>query len=139
VPDEKYNRPQDLQRSRPAGLERFHKCCSDVPLVLWTAVFLIFAFVSAPSQGFFIPAPSPKPGQKSKILAAHRYIISVNALGFGRFDILFPKQGEAADLAPNYIPGSGRLVLQSFCAGTRDQQNVGIRLRFSGNLERGIE
>jgi hypothetical protein len=28
----------------------------------------------------FKPAPSPKPRQKSKILAAHRYIISVNAL-----------------------------------------------------------
>jgi hypothetical protein len=30
--------------------------------------------------GFFKPAPSPKPRQKSKILAAHRYIFSVNAL-----------------------------------------------------------
>ena len=31
--------------------------------------------------GFFKPAPSPKPRQKPKILAAHRYIFSVNALG----------------------------------------------------------
>jgi hypothetical protein len=30
--------------------------------------------------GLFKPAPSPKPRQKSKILAAHRYIISVNTL-----------------------------------------------------------
>jgi hypothetical protein len=30
--------------------------------------------------GFFKPAPSPKPRQKPKILAAHRYIFSVNAL-----------------------------------------------------------
>jgi len=30
--------------------------------------------------GFFKPAPSPKPRPKSKILAAHRHIISVNAL-----------------------------------------------------------
>jgi hypothetical protein len=30
--------------------------------------------------GFFKPAPSPKPCQKPKILAAHRYIFSVNAL-----------------------------------------------------------
>jgi hypothetical protein len=30
--------------------------------------------------GFGKPAPSPKPRQKSKILAAHRSIISVNAL-----------------------------------------------------------
>src|SRR6185312_13642837 len=34
--------------------------------------------------GFFKPAPSPKPRQKSKILAAHRYIISVNALALHR-------------------------------------------------------
>ena len=31
--------------------------------------------------GFFKPAPSPKPRQKPKIPAAHRYIFSVNALG----------------------------------------------------------
>jgi hypothetical protein len=30
--------------------------------------------------GLFKPAPSPKPRQKSKIPAAHRYIFSVNAL-----------------------------------------------------------
>jgi|SRR5882724_1479155 len=30
--------------------------------------------------GFFKPAPSPKPRQNPKILAAHRYIFSVNAL-----------------------------------------------------------
>src|SRR6185312_17241842 len=30
--------------------------------------------------GFFKPAPSPKPRQKPKILAPHRYIFSVNAL-----------------------------------------------------------
>jgi hypothetical protein len=34
--------------------------------------------------GLFKPAPSPKPRQKSKILAAHRYIISVNALSARR-------------------------------------------------------
>jgi hypothetical protein len=33
------------------ALERFHKCCSGVLLVVWTAVFLIFGFVSAQSQG----------------------------------------------------------------------------------------
>jgi hypothetical protein len=32
-------------------LERFHKCCSGVRLVEGTAVFLIFGFVSAQSQG----------------------------------------------------------------------------------------
>src|SRR6185437_21585 len=31
------------------------------------------------SHRVFKPAPSPKPRQKSKILAAHRYIFSVNA------------------------------------------------------------
>jgi hypothetical protein len=30
--------------------------------------------------GLWKPAPSLKPSQKQKILAAHRYIISVNAL-----------------------------------------------------------
>jgi hypothetical protein len=33
-------------------LERFHKCCSGALLVILTAVFLIFGFVSAQSQGF---------------------------------------------------------------------------------------
>jgi hypothetical protein len=37
---------------------------------------LRFSFVT----GFFKPAPSPKPRPKPKILAAHRYIFSVNAL-----------------------------------------------------------
>ncbi len=32
--------------------------------------------------GFFKPAPSPKPRQIPKILAAHRYIFSVNALDY---------------------------------------------------------
>jgi hypothetical protein len=32
------------------------------------------------SYRVFKPAPSPKPRQKPKILAAHRYIFSVNAL-----------------------------------------------------------
>jgi hypothetical protein len=36
--------------------------------------------------GFFKPAPSPKPRQKSKILAAHRYVIFVNALKFVSFE-----------------------------------------------------
>jgi hypothetical protein len=55
-----------------------------------TAVFLISGFRLRQGYGetsrfgsvtgFFKPAPSPKPRQKSKILAAHRYIISVNAL-----------------------------------------------------------
>jgi hypothetical protein len=34
--------------------------------------------------GFFKPAPSPKPRQNPKILATHRYIISVNALRAGQ-------------------------------------------------------
>jgi hypothetical protein len=33
------------------------------------------------SHRFFKPAPSPKPRQKPKILATHRYVFSVNALG----------------------------------------------------------
>jgi uncharacterized membrane protein len=40
---------------------------------------LVFGFVSAQLQGVLQPAPSPKPRQKPKILAAQRYIFSVNA------------------------------------------------------------
>jgi hypothetical protein len=51
---------------------------------LRAAVFLAFGFIHAQFlaqlQGSFEPAPSPKPRQKPKILAAHRYIFSVNAL-----------------------------------------------------------
>jgi len=41
---------------------------------------LVFVFVSAQLQGFSNLLLPPKPRQKPKILAAHRYIISVNAL-----------------------------------------------------------
>jgi len=61
-------------------LEHFHKCCSAAGAGGREAVFLTFDIVSAQSQGSFEPAPSPKPRQKSKILAPLRYIISVNAL-----------------------------------------------------------
>jgi hypothetical protein len=47
--------------------------------------------------GLFKPAPSPKPCQKSKILAAHRYIFSVNALAavfpFCKYVVVFPQPG----------------------------------------------
>ena len=43
----------------------------------WAAVFLAFGFVSASR---LVGTPSPKPRQKPKILAAQRYIFSVNAL-----------------------------------------------------------
>ena|ERR1700733_10621696 len=43
-------------------------------------VFLAFGCVWAQLQGCLQPAPSPKPCQKPKILAAHRHIFSVNAL-----------------------------------------------------------
>jgi hypothetical protein len=44
------------------------------------AVFLDFGFVSAQSQGFFEPAPSPKPRQKPKILAPNGNTVFSNAL-----------------------------------------------------------
>jgi len=47
-------------------LEHFHQSCSD-ERNSGAAVFLVFGFVSA----------------QSKILAAHRYIFSVNALNSG--------------------------------------------------------
>jgi hypothetical protein len=61
-------------------LEHFHQSCSDDPKSADSGLFgfwLRFGSVT----GFFKPAPSPKPRQKLKILAAHRYIFSVNALG----------------------------------------------------------
>jgi hypothetical protein len=71
-----------------------------VLLVVETAVFLIFGFRLrqgygetsrfGSGTGLFKPASSPKPRRKSKILAAHRYIISVNAL---RCQVAFRKNG----------------------------------------------
>jgi hypothetical protein len=37
------------ENQRPS-LERFHKCCSGVLLVVWSAVFLIFGFRLAKNQ-----------------------------------------------------------------------------------------
>src|SRR5690242_9988528 len=54
-----------------AKLEHFHKCCSGVLLIRRTAVFLFFWLRFGSVTGFFKPAPSPKPRQKTKILAAH--------------------------------------------------------------------
>jgi hypothetical protein len=61
-------------------LEHFHQSCSGGLEVCETAVFLPLGFVLARLQGSFEPAPSPKPHPKSKMLAAHRNIFSVNAL-----------------------------------------------------------
>jgi hypothetical protein len=70
-------------------LEHFHQSCSDE---LDLGGSGLFGFWLPPSPrlrrtgrlssvaGFCKPAPSPKPRQKPKILAAHRYIFSVNAL-----------------------------------------------------------
>src|SRR6185437_1728345 len=60
-------------------LEHFHQSCSNERNSGHSGLFdfwLRFGSVT----GFFKPAPSPKPRQKPKILAAHRYIFSVNAL-----------------------------------------------------------
>ena len=55
-------------------LEHFHQCCSDaLEALIGSGVFgfwLRFGSVT----GFFKPAPSPKPRQKPKTLAPHRYI-----------------------------------------------------------------
>src|ERR1700751_3884595 len=61
------------------SLEHFHQSCSDELKSADSGLFgfwLRFGSVT----GFFKPAPSPKPRQKPKILAAHRYIFSINAL-----------------------------------------------------------
>ena len=62
-----------------SGLEHFHQTCSDVlgpeePRSFW------FLTSFQLCDRVFNPAHSPKPRQKSRILAAHRYIFSVNAL-----------------------------------------------------------
>jgi hypothetical protein len=61
-------------------LERFHKCCSAAPMAMRKAVFLIFGVVSAQSQGYSNLLLRRSLARKSKILAALRYIFSVNAL-----------------------------------------------------------
>ena len=68
-----------LVESGSAALEHFQKSCSDVLIgPIESGLFgLWLRFGSV--TGFFKPAPSPKPRQKPKILAAHRYIFSVNA------------------------------------------------------------
>jgi len=61
-------------------LEHFHKSCSDVLVCPMDSGLFGFWLRFASVTEFFKPAPSPKPRQKPKILAAHRYIFSVNAL-----------------------------------------------------------
>jgi soluble lytic murein transglycosylase len=63
-----------------ARLEHFHQICSDAQRVDGQRSFWSLASFRL-SHRVFKPAPSPKPRQKPKILAAHRYIFSVNALG----------------------------------------------------------
>src|SRR5262249_13436767 len=57
----------------------FHKSRSDVSRDPMDRGLFGFWFRFASVTGFFEPAPSPKPRQNPKILAAHRYIFSVNA------------------------------------------------------------
>jgi hypothetical protein len=66
-------------------LGHFHKTCSDELEIFWTAVFLAFGCVSAQLQGchetcaFAEALPKSEPDGPSKILAARRYVFSVNA------------------------------------------------------------
>lgn len=61
-------------------LEHFHKSCSNASKDPMDSGLFGFWLRFGSVTGFFKPAPSPKPRQKPKILAAHRYIFSVNAL-----------------------------------------------------------
>jgi hypothetical protein len=71
-----------------SDLEHFHQSCSGWLEVFPTAVFLILGFVSAQLQGRLNLRLRQSLAQKSKldwpskILAANRYISSVNALRF---------------------------------------------------------
>jgi hypothetical protein len=70
------------QSDRRRNPEHFHQSCSDELNPADSGLFgfrLRFGSVA----GYFKPAPSPKPRQKPKILAAHRYTFSVNALKIG--------------------------------------------------------
>jgi hypothetical protein len=60
-------------------MEHFHQSCSDEPKSADSGLFGFWRRFGSVT-GIFKPAPSPKPCQKPKILAAHRYIFSVNAL-----------------------------------------------------------
>ena len=64
----------------PVRLEHFPQSCSAGLMVLTDSGLLGFWLRFGSVAGFFKPAPSPKPRQKPKILAVHRYIFSVNAL-----------------------------------------------------------
>ena len=59
--------------------EHLPQSCSDGLMVLRDSGLLGFWLRFGSVSGFFKPAPSPKPRQKPKILAAHPYIVSVNA------------------------------------------------------------
>jgi hypothetical protein len=61
------------------ALEHFHQSCSDELKCRRTAGFLVFGFVSAQLQGFSNLLLRQSLAKKPKILAAHRYIFSVNA------------------------------------------------------------
>jgi hypothetical protein len=68
--------------------------------------------------GFFKPAPSPKPRQNPKILAAHRYIISVIALvsvskrEFWRRDKASRTDAASFQFVGSAVGDSGFFVLQ---------------------------
>jgi putative membrane protein insertion efficiency factor len=65
---------------RASSLEHFHQICRAVLRVPRDSGLFCFWLRFSSVTGFFKPAPSLKPRQKTKILAAHRYIFSVNAL-----------------------------------------------------------
>jgi hypothetical protein len=65
---------------RKLNLEHFHQICSGELKADWTAVFLVFGFVSAQLQVVSNLRLRRSLAKTQKILAAHRYIFSVNAL-----------------------------------------------------------
>jgi hypothetical protein len=75
--------PKKGKRIMKLKSEHFHQSCSDEPKTTTSGLFgFWFRFGSV--TGFCKPAPSPKPRQPPKILAAHRHIFSVNALAGGQ-------------------------------------------------------
>ncbi|HEX4263450.1 MAG TPA: hypothetical protein VH597_03850 [Verrucomicrobiae bacterium] len=91
-------------------LEHFHQSCSDELKSTDNGLFGFWRRFGSVT-GFFKPAPSPKPRQKPKILAAHRYIFSVNALRLALAALLFAATSPALLAAPPNAGIQGRAAL----------------------------
>ena len=108
------------------GLEHFHQSCTDEAGRTTSGLFgfwLRFGSVT----GFFKPVPSPKPRQKSKPRAFHRYFFAVNALGTSQEGTGTPfahlQAGPTTRFSmgvPGNPGGKSRVVLSAFSATAQE-------------------